>query len=170
MISSASQTRVIDQASLWVQPSFVVEQVAMRATTSGTILRVRQCRACNAVFYVCCSCDRGQRYCCQECRAYARKQQLHAANRRYQCSEAGRQAHQKRQRQYRWRCTGTRVTDQGSRPITTPSLHGPAKPLQCAVCARIRRWVDPFPTVPLPQLLLRRSRRVGKSSKNYVFR
>ena len=30
---------------------------------SEPVLRARQCRACNSIFYVCRSCDRGQRSC-----------------------------------------------------------------------------------------------------------
>jgi hypothetical protein len=141
----------------------------LKNATSEPVLRVRQCRACNAIFYVCSSCDRGQRYCRQECRASAHRQQLRAANRRYQCGPAGRQAHQTRQRQYRLRCAGTRVTDQGSRSIATPPLRGPAGPGQCSVCACISRWVDPFPAIPLWLAPKRRRRRVGEGSRKYVF-
>ena len=142
----------------------------MRTATSELVLRVRRCRACNAIFNVCSSCDRGQRYCRQECRASARRQQLRAANRRYQCSPDGRQAHQRRQRKYRLRCTGTRVTDQGSRSISTPPLPGSPKLSQCVVCACSSRWIDPFQAIPRSESPRGARRQVGECSKNYAFR
>jgi len=159
--------------TVWLvyQQSSAVGWVAMRDTTTPDIvLRVRRCRTCSTIFYVCSSCDRGQRYCRQECRDYARKQQLRAANRRYQCSSAGRQSHQRRQRQYRLRRFGASVTDQGSRSITTPPSSDNAKPGQCVVCACFSRWIDPFPAVPLPRIPNRRWQRGRRGPKNYVFR
>jgi hypothetical protein len=159
------------QSSILIgQSGYRIPMVPLRNATSEPLLRVRQCRACNAIFYVCRSCDRGQRYCRQECRASARRQQLRAANRRYQCGPAGRQAHQRRQQQYRLRCAGTSVTDQGSRSITTSNLTGAVKSGHCSVSACISRWVDPFPAIPQSLAPQRRRRRVGERSKNYVFR
>ncbi len=177
MISSAPQARIINQASFGARGGIVSATshpptgvLPLRNVTSEPVLRVRRCRACNVVFYVCSSCDRGQRYCRQECRASARRQQLRAANRRYQCSPDGRQAHQRRQRQYRLRFLGTRVTDQGSRSITTPPLPGPPKPSQCVVCACSSRWIDPFPAISRSEGPKGWRRQVGGRSKNYVFR
>jgi hypothetical protein len=178
LISSAPQVRVINQASFGASGGIVSPisshplqgYFPLRNATSEPDLRVRRCRACNGIFYVCSSCDRGQRYCRQECRTSARRQQLRAANRRYQCSPDGRQAHQRCQRQYRLRCTGTRVTDQGSRSIATPPLPGPPKPSQCVVCACSSRWIDPFPAIPRSEFPKGWRRRVGECSKNYVFR
>lgn len=68
-------------------------------------LRQRLCRApgCDALFFICPSCDRGQRYCSPPCRRRARLAQLRAASRRYQASGEGRLGHRDRQRAYRQR-------------------------------------------------------------------
>jgi hypothetical protein len=85
------------------------------------VLRQRFCRWCQAVFWICPHCDRGQRYCSLSCRTQARRQQRRSANRRYQQSPEGRQDHRDRQRQYRYRRRiGTGVTDQGSPSIPLP--------------------------------------------------
>ena len=65
---------------------------------SEIVLRTRHCRSGGAVFCVCSQFDRGQRSCSQECRGKARRQQLHAVNRRYQRTDAGRRARRMRQR------------------------------------------------------------------------
>ena len=69
---------------------------------SADALRFRQCRnqECNASFAICRCCDRGQRYCSPECRKQVRRAQVAAAGQRYQASEAGKQAHCRRQRRY----------------------------------------------------------------------
>jgi hypothetical protein len=118
---------------------------------AGTVLRLRICRSpeCRAVFSVCASCDRGQRYCCQTCREHVRHQQLRAANNRYQQSDQGRQSHRHRQRSYRERKTRVRarVTDQGLRTINSSTrLHRPT-PSHCAICGRHSHWVNPFPAI-----------------------
>lgn len=86
------------------------------------VLRPRRCRRCNAVFWICPHCDRGQRYCSSFCRIRARRQQRRRANRRHQQSPEGRADHRDRQREYRHRCReiGARVTDHGSASITSP--------------------------------------------------
>jgi hypothetical protein len=76
--------------------------------------RVCRCKGCNAVFWICPHCDRGQRYCSGGCRVEARRHQHRAANRRYQGSPEGRLDHRERQREYRRRHGRTRVTDQSS--------------------------------------------------------
>ena len=135
-------------------------------------LRTRRCFGpeCNLIFMVCGPCDRGQRYCSQSCRAGARRRQRRAANQRYQKTEQGRKTHRHRQRAYRERRTGVRVTDQACRTITpSPStgvIHRPA----CAICGCHSPWIDPFalPPVSLPSRRVRR--KVGGRPKNYVFR
>jgi len=65
---------------------------------------------CSRLFAVCGSCDRGRRYCSQECSALARRAQTRRAGRCYQASERGRQAHAARQARYR--AERSRVTHQ----------------------------------------------------------
>ena len=78
------------------------------------ILRQRVCR-CGTTFYICRSCDRGQRYCSEPCRQKARREQRREANRRHQKSLEGRLDHRDRQQLYRERrLRFRRVTDQGS--------------------------------------------------------
>jgi hypothetical protein len=118
-------------------------------------LRQRLCRAevCGAVFYVCRSCDRGQRYCSERCREKARREQRRAANRRHQRSEEGRLDHRDRQREYRRRLVLLRVTDQGSdEPARSSTLAALSPPVHeagigeavCCVCGRRGTFVDPF--------------------------
>jgi hypothetical protein len=143
-----------------------VEGVAM----SEVVLRMRRCRACGAIFSVCSHCDRGQCYCSQDCRRGARRQQLRAANRRYQRTDGGRRAHRTRQRSYRFRRLDASVTDHGSLLIVAPHFVNRKSLGNCAVCGRYSRWIDPFPAIPLPRSPQRRHRAVGKGSKIYVFR
>ena len=86
------------------------------------ILRQKICgnAKCRAIFTVCINCDRGQRYCGPACRSAVRRQQRLQANRRYQQSESGKQAH--RQCQRRYRTCGAEVaatTDQGVSPVVS---------------------------------------------------
>ena len=89
------------------------------------VLRQRVCRACNAVFVLCRSCDRGQRYCSPECRLPALRQQRRRANRRHQDSPEGRLDHRDRQRAYRKRCARRRVTDTSSPTLPLPGSMAP---------------------------------------------
>ena len=78
------------------------------ATSVGSpVLRMKLCGnpACRKVFTICISCDRGQRYCSPACNATVRRQQRKAANRRYQQSESGRDAHRRCQQRHRKRTT-----------------------------------------------------------------
>ena len=69
---------------------------------SEAVLRVRQCRACKAIFYVCSSCDRGNATVVKSAEpkpgssSYVRLTL-------YKAAAEGRQAHLRRQRQYRFR-------------------------------------------------------------------
>lgn len=74
----------------------------------GVILRLRVCLHCLVLFFICRSCDRGQRYCSAACSASALREQRRQANRRHQQTEAGRQDHRDRQRIYRKRCAQRR--------------------------------------------------------------
>ena len=85
-------------------------------------LRISGHAACRAVFTICVSCDRSQRYCRQECRSEVRRRQRHDANCRYQQSERGRDSHRRCQQRYRERASQPPVTDQGIVPITSPRL------------------------------------------------
>ena len=124
------------------------------ATGGQVLLRQRQCRAesCGAVFYLCSSCDRGQRYCSERCREKARRRQRRAANRRHQGSDEGRLDHRDRQREYRLR-TVRRVTDQGSgsgvcsstlRPLTELFFEAGVGEVFCRLCGRRGTLIDPF--------------------------
>lgn len=112
-------------------------------------LHQRLCR-CGVTFYICRSCDRGQRFCSERCRQKARHEQRREANRRHQQSEEGRLDHRDRQRRYRQRRHGEkRVTDQGSRDRdgsdTIPeqeSVAAPALVGSPAFCIRCGRTAD----------------------------
>ena len=127
------------------------------------VLHLRRCfdPACNALFTVCAHCDRGQRYCSGACRKRMRRQQLVAAGRRYQASDAGKQAHRRRQQAYRCRRNPASVTHQGrvsitnSSPLQRPSLN------KCLICGRQSRWINPFTLNWLPRAR-RRHRRVRR--------
>ncbi len=110
----------------------------------GALQRQRHCnhQACRSVFVLCVGCDRGQRYCSDQCRQAARRAQRSAANRRYQQSDAGRRAHRQCQRRYRDREVA-RVTDQGSHSIIEPTpLRAKCSPSVCVICQRQGRWFD----------------------------
>ena len=155
--------------------------VAGMTVHGETVLRQRVCRGsgCQAVFWICPHCDRGQRYCSPTCRAAARLQQRRCANCRHQRSPEGRLDHRDRQRAYRRRLLlRARVTDQGSLSISSPasslgepvaailaelpnrsrahSLPGwpdqrPGVRLCCRICGRAGRFIDPFPRIPQPK-------------------
>lgn len=80
--------------------------------------RLFQCLRCHRQVLICQRCDRGQRYCADQCRQYARKASRQRANKKYQSSHKGRMNNamqQKRFRQKKNRHTKI-VTDQGSPP------------------------------------------------------
>jgi len=114
------------------------------------------------VFYLCCHCDRGQRYCSTHCREKARRLQRREANRRHQQSLEGRLDHRDRQRLYRRRLKRryrkARVTDPSSPDIfPCAKLSGPPDFLPmpetervsgwvaCHICGRRGRWIQHFP-------------------------
>ena len=93
--------------------------------------RQRFCRNrdCQALFFICSHCDRGQCYCSQPCRQICRARQLREANRRHRQSVEGRLDHRDHQRAYRLRKTiqagmvvrvgASSVRDHGSPGIST---------------------------------------------------
>jgi len=116
----------------------------------GELLRQRHChhRACGAIFVICVSCDRGQRYCSAACRSAERRRQRFEANRRYQQTESGRAAHRECQRRYR-RGPNTVVTDQPRVTVTEPPSPLAKQAIcVCVVCARQGQWFDTSPNLP----------------------
>ena len=104
--------------------------------------------ACGQVFLLCSACDRGRKYCSQDCRGRGRQESLQRARRKYAVSAKGKE--KGRERQKRWRCglSGT-VTDHSSRkpslePFCWPKHcpHGVRRPKgrvkwpRCACCGR----------------------------------
>lgn len=70
------------------------------------------CAGCRVEAYICTHCDRGQRFCAEECARAARRRSQREADRRYQSSRRGRLMHAERSRRYRLRRKS--VTDHGS--------------------------------------------------------
>lgn len=117
------------------------------------ILRLKSCAGCGAPFVICASCDRGHRYCGNECRRAARALSLRRARQVYERTDQARLDRRDRQRQYRRRKT---VTDQSSqagestctlpspevrhadRRVTTPV------PLRCIICGRADTHMEPW--------------------------
>jgi hypothetical protein len=79
-------------------------------------IRQRACQgpACAIIFFICRSCDRGQRYHDEVCRHKARLEQRRQANGTYMQSFAAKLDHCDRQRAYRARLKLKKVTGQGS--------------------------------------------------------
>lgn len=137
-----------------LQSDFVVvgydRAMPTAAHTSTEGLRLRRCLdpTCNTMFAICRCCDRGQRYCGDECRQRVRRLQL-AAGRRYQATDAGQQAHCQRQRSYRERSSPASVTHQGPSSVTCPTAPATKDLNQCFICGRVSRWHNPFDSVTL---------------------
>jgi len=75
--------------------------------------RLYHCCRCHAQVIVCQRCDRGQRYCAEDCRHQSRRESLNRANQKYQKTRAGRFNNAARQASFRQR-QKQKVTDQGS--------------------------------------------------------
>jgi len=107
---------------------------------AGIVFRQRLCVGvdCRAIFYICCCCDRGHRYCGDRCRQKARRQQRCQANRKHQQSPDGKADHRDRQREYRKRrARKESVTDQSS-PCRVPSgTIATATPIQAPQASRV---------------------------------
>ena len=125
-------------------------RVAGTQTSPIDGLRPRRCLNpdCGAMFALCRSCDRGQRYCSEPCRKRIRRRQVLAAGHRYQTSEAGKEAHRHRQCTYRQRKSGAGVTHQGPVSITISPPPPSACLTQCAICGQTNRWTNPFYWLP----------------------
>lgn len=131
----------------------------------SVILLAIRCRDCQATFFLCRHCYRGQCYCGFACRARSRLQQRRAANARHQQTEAGRLDHKDRQNLYRHRQRAGRVTDRSSpqphsaslfnhdapasipaSPAVLPAAGRPRirtlPPLRCCLCGRPGITVD----------------------------
>ena len=109
-------------------------------------LRPRSCMepSCRAMFAVCVSCDRGQRYCSEECRIHQRRRQVRAADKRYQESEAGKRAHCRRQQAYLERRAEAPMTHQAVATIIAPAPSHRHALTQCAICGEVNRWINPY--------------------------
>ena len=77
--------------------------------------RLYFCCRCQAQVIICSRCDRGHRYCTNECAVDARADSLKRATRKYQLSRAGRFNNAARQQRHRERKKQI-VTHQGSPP------------------------------------------------------
>lgn len=127
-----------------------------------SVFRQKRCVFCQSIFWICRSCDHGDRYCRFFCRQSARLEQRRQANRRHQRSQEGRLDHRDRQRAYRAR-RRARVTDQGRprRPLSASIRLAPeSAPFEwrdprrrtharysftvCIRCGRAVGLVDPF--------------------------
>jgi hypothetical protein len=123
-----------------------------RANAGEPVFRLRPCVLCHALFVICRSCDRGQRYCNGGCRFSAWREQRRQANRRHQRSPGGRADHRDRQRAYRKRCAQRRWAALGS------AAAGKSAVTECVSNAQLR-VVGPsilssaFPSPALPRSL-----------------
>jgi hypothetical protein len=151
--------------------SRIVTRMAERQPAPIDDLRPRRCLnpECNAMFALCRSCDRGQRYCSGPCRRRMRRHQLLAAGRRYQASEAGKKAHRHRQCTYRRRQSGPSVTHQGRVSITVSPPTAGACLSRCAVCGQTCAWMNPFYWLPATRCQLGRAGAGRLKSKNLRF-
>jgi hypothetical protein len=75
--------------------------------------RLYSCGRCRRQVRICCNCDHGNRYCEGECAAVRRRESLHRAGARYQCSYRGACRHAARQSAWRER-RAQKVTHHGS--------------------------------------------------------
>ena len=146
----------------------------MCAETLGISFHQLFCRAggCGAMFFICRSCYRGHGYCSDPCRRETRRIQRREANRRYEQDPEVRKDHRNRQREWRERQCGGRVTDPSSNcgcdwssmsapPTETGNIHtppaeriapNPTKPawggrfrwIVCAICGRVGRFIAAF--------------------------
>ena len=80
--------------------------------------RLYFCCRCQAQVIICSRCDRGNRYCVDECAAGARSASLKRASKKYQSTRAGRFSNAARQKRYRER-QQQKVTHQGSLLVTS---------------------------------------------------
>ncbi len=112
------------------------------------LLREVICPECDVVFWLCCACDRGHRYCGTDCRRVARRRAQHRARRKYARSERGRRNNRERQRRFRRRHPGYRQEISSQRNGSLFS--SPAKCVVLRVCHTlphpspvVSSWPDP---------------------------
>lgn len=84
-----------------------------RNNTNGIDLK---CKTCCKDFWICKSCYRGHRYCCDSCRHTGRKQNQKISKIKYEQSEEAKADHRDRQQAYRNRIkeSNKSVTEQSS--------------------------------------------------------
>jgi hypothetical protein len=119
------------------------------------------CDRCGEPRTICSVCDRGHRYCGEDCRRQARKRSTREAGRRYQRTRRGRRNHARRQAEYMHR--REKMTHQGCPPREEPakviacSTKPPPPPLSCPpspsaesgptyllLCFLCRAWCEPL--------------------------
>jgi len=117
------------------------------SVVGGPVLRQRLCGnpECRALFNLCVTCDRGQRYCSPACRSLVRRQQRQKANRRYQQGASGKEAHRRCQQRYRGGPSKAAVTDQGTQTITSPPSTPPKGSLPMCRLRSPKFLVRPLP-------------------------
>jgi hypothetical protein len=86
--------------------------------------RTFKCGVCQTGVLVCSPCDRGQRYCCANCRTQARLACQRRASASYQSSRAGRFNHARRQQQYRERQGAIEPQEQQPEPAQIVTHQG----------------------------------------------
>ena len=90
---------------------------------------------CGAMFFIRPHCDRGQRYCSDNCRQRSRLEQVRAASRRYQNSPEGRLGHRDRHRSYRQRkALAAQVL-----PVNSVTHHGSEEESSSAILSFLSR-------------------------------
>ena len=134
----------------------------MKRKHAETVFRPRSAFGCGVLFHICRCCDRGHRYCHEDCRKKARRGQRREANRKHQQTEDGKADHRDRQRDYRNRqlkAVAAAVTDQSSpcqfpfEKITTTtspqvaepagaSFHGRVVPLSGSYASGVDEWAS----------------------------
>ena len=115
------------------------------ALSSGRRLR---CACCNTEVLVCVDCDRGQRYCSEECRKQARLASQRKASRIYQSGRDGHRNHARRQQRLRNRQRQAR-REQQLIPKNSDSLGPSQEALAGALLAPrldVRPQAPPKPT------------------------
>ncbi len=111
----------------------------------AVLLREVICPECEVVFWLCCACDRGHRYCSTDCRRVARRRAQHRARHKYARSERGRRNNRERQRRFRQRHPGYRQEISRKR---NGSLF--SRPAKCVVLMACRTLPHPSPVSSRP--------------------
>ena len=99
-----------------------------------------ECKHCHSRFYVCQSCYRCQRYCCDLCRTTAQKLAHRAARHKYRKTDKGKETHRKAEIRRRMRFREKNKKTVGDRSTTTTYCHTklheilPKQPPRCHFC------------------------------------